>query len=368
MKKVKVCHITTVHEWDDLRILPKQCMSLAKSGYEVHLVANGKEDSFEYETHIHNINFTGGRIKRILFGTQKALKKALEVKADIYELHDPELLLIARKLKASGAKVIFDSHENVPADILDKEWIPSKLVRKIISGIYDKFESNVTNQIDGVISVLEPITDKFKNPVRETIKNFPILNSVYKHKDNWTEDKAYLIYTGGLSKIRGLKQMIDALEYVEHDVTLHLFGAWETEEYHRQCQASKGWGKVKFHGMVSNDEVYKALSGAHLGMVNFLKVPNHILAHPNKAFEFMAAGIPMIMSDIEFWKDEFSDTAYFVDPEKPKEIASKINEVLGKREEMKARGELGVKLTHEKFSWDSQGKKLVKFYQKIMEN
>ena len=73
-KKTKVVHITTVHKRTDVRILQKECTSLAKSGYEVHLiVADSKGDeTTEYGVNIHDIGTSTGRLQRIFSSSSKA--------------------------------------------------------------------------------------------------------------------------------------------------------------------------------------------------------------------------------------------------------------------------------------------------------
>ena len=90
MGKRKVCHVTSVHPADDIRIFHKECGSLSNAGYEVYLVAP------EILNHIRNgiqiigvLNKPVSRLQRILFYTKRVYKNALWVNADIYHLHDP---------------------------------------------------------------------------------------------------------------------------------------------------------------------------------------------------------------------------------------------------------------------------------------
>ena len=95
---MKICHVTSAHESDDIRILHKECVSLAKvNENDVYLVARG--DSYDYKgVHVVGIGeLPSGRISRIIQGSKAAFEKALSIDADIYHLHDPELLLYAKK-------------------------------------------------------------------------------------------------------------------------------------------------------------------------------------------------------------------------------------------------------------------------------
>lgn len=109
---IKVCHMTSAHDPEDIRIFHKECVSLAKAGYDVYLVQPG--DSYE-KNGVHLVGLSApaqGRMEHFLHSAKNAYKKALEVDADIYHLHDPELLGYGLKLKRRGKKVTFDSHEH----------------------------------------------------------------------------------------------------------------------------------------------------------------------------------------------------------------------------------------------------------------
>ena len=173
---VKVCHITSVHPVEDVRIFQKECVSLAKARYDVTLIQQG--ESYE-KSGIHILGFgeiAPNRFQRMLFTARKAYRKALAADADIYHLHDPELLPYGLKLKRRGKTVIFDSHEDVPADILGKEWLPVFL-RKGISRLYMWYENRCFAQMDAVIGVTPHICDRIRRQCAraELITNYPIL-------------------------------------------------------------------------------------------------------------------------------------------------------------------------------------------------
>ena len=116
----RVCHVTSVHPRYDVRIFLKECVSLAKAGYEVTLLcADNLPAEIRDGVTIKSVDyFPSGRIKRILGAKKAMLKGALEIDADIYHLHDPELLPVALSLKNRGKIVIFDSHEEYQHEYL----------------------------------------------------------------------------------------------------------------------------------------------------------------------------------------------------------------------------------------------------------
>ncbi|NLX02829.1 MAG: glycosyltransferase family 4 protein, partial [Syntrophomonadaceae bacterium] len=151
---MKICHITTVHPRYDVRIFWKECLSVARAGNEVFLIVNDNEDD-EVINGVKILSIKSpfkNRMSRILSrgAKRRICKKAKNLKADIYHFHDPELLGLGVKLKKSGFCVIYDSHEDVPRQILAKEWIPSFL-RGILSGLFELYENRCARKYDAII-------------------------------------------------------------------------------------------------------------------------------------------------------------------------------------------------------------------------
>ena len=123
---MKICHITTVHKQNDIRIFLKECSSLAKL-YETHLIVINGQNSTLNNVHIHGVQVEfSNRLQRFTKAVRSAYLKAVEINADIYHIHDPELLRITRKLKRQRKKV--NSPLRLPAmTTLQKAVIITKL-------------------------------------------------------------------------------------------------------------------------------------------------------------------------------------------------------------------------------------------------
>ena len=141
----KICHMSSVHSGLDVRIFHKECCSLANNSYEVSLVINANEsDRLIAESNnvsLYPLRFEEGRFKRIFLSRiTRCFIKALKTKSDIYHFHDPELIPFGVLLSLFGKKVIYDVHEDVPLDILNKSWIPI-LIRKLLSKFINFIEN-----------------------------------------------------------------------------------------------------------------------------------------------------------------------------------------------------------------------------------
>ena len=363
----RICHFTSVHAWNDIRIYKKMCVSLAKNGFEVILIAPNAEEGIHEGVQVISVPAeTGSRLKRVLKTAKLVYQKALEVDADLYHFHDPELLRFGKKLAKKGKKVIYDSHEDVPADILYKDWIKSSLLRKLVSKVYNFYEKRIIRKLAGIISVSEPITAKFNHPRTATIKNYPLVDKIAQYAGLKSVEQLKLNYSGGMSQIRGIKELLQAVEYMKTDVTLVITGVWQSENYRIECEALNGWKKVDFRGFVSLEENYKIISECHIGVVNLMPVGNNLKSLPIKTYEYFACGLVVQMSDLDFWKEEFGDHAFYHDPYQPKELAKKLDYLAENRDLLEKWAESGKNFIIKERSWKSQHELLVAFYNKLL--
>ena len=121
---MKVCHLSSVHPRNDIRIFLKECISLKDAGYDLsYVVADGLGDDEIQTIKIFDVGKPKHRFTRIFFSSLKVIIKGATIKADVYHFHDPELALFCLVYRILGKKVIFDVHENVVEQIQDKTWL-----------------------------------------------------------------------------------------------------------------------------------------------------------------------------------------------------------------------------------------------------
>lgn len=364
----KVCHITSAHGPEDVRIFHKECVSLAKAGYETYLVQRG--ESYE-KNGVHIVGFgkvTGGRLKRMTQVSRRAYETALTVDADIYHLHDPELLPYGLKLKKKGKKVIFDSHENTLDSILQKEWIPAPL-RKIVYLWFKAHQKNVCRQLDAVISVTPNIVEYFRtvNPRTVQVANFPILPAEMPSLPE--QGGRTLVFAGGISRQWNHHTIIKALEKLP-DCEYLLCGIADAP-YLQELQALPAWEQVRYLGRVPHGEVPALLAQSTIGMAVVSYSRNSDWKNGTmgntKIFEEMLAGLPVICTDFVLWRKFVKryHCGICVDTENPEEIVSAIRYLLDHPEEAHQMGENGRRAVKEKFNWGEEEKKLLALYEGV---
>lgn len=365
----KVCHMTSVHPAEDVRIFQKECVSIAKAGYDVYLVERG--ESYEKNgVHIVGVGQpSGGRLSRMTAFAKKVYQAALAIDADVYHLHDPELLPYGLKLKRKGKKVIFDSHEDVPADILEKYWVPAPL-RKLISRGYARYETYCFSRVDGVIGVTPAMCDRLENSCRRfvMVTNYPIWEESLPVP---TFQSRKVAFPGLISQSWCIDTLLRAVESIE-DVTVELRSRQIIEPYGSSLRSLSGWKKVNFPGRVSHEEVLRLLADCMCGIALLHECPNSggrmgTLGN-TKIFEYMMVGIPVICTDFILWKQIMDrwDCGICVDPENVDEIAAAISYLLDHPEEARQMGENGRRAVKEEFNWGVEEKKLLALYEEIL--
>lgn len=365
---IKVCHISTVHSAFDDRIFYKECISLSKNGFDViFLVRHDKSETKENISIISLPTFSG-RFSRLFLGTYTAFKKALKINAKLYHFHDPELMFLGVLLKISGKKVIYDVHEDLPKQVLYKEWIKSNFVKKTFSNLISIFEHFCSYFFNATVSATDDIAVKFKHKKHNiVVKNYPILEFInVNNQIDIKKNKFTFIYAGGLTKVRGIKEIIQAMGLLNNDAELWLLGEFDSDEYKRECELLDGWKKVSYFGFVKLNVVFEYIDKADAGLALLYPIKNYLTSLPVKAFEYMALAKPMIVSDFPFWKEIFKDSSLFCNPYSPQDIAEQMQFLMNNKEKATEMGKKGQSKVFQEYSWSNEEKKLLNLYHSIL--
>lgn len=367
----KICHITSVHYRYDTRIFLKMCTSLSQKYTTYLVVADGLGNEVKNGVNIIDTGSFLSRKERIFKAPNVVYQKALELDADLYHIHDPELMHIALKLKKQGKCVIYDSHEDFPDQLKSKEYL-NKYFAYTLSFLTKFYEKYICSRLSFVVAATPKIRNKFLKFCSNVIdiNNYPILGELSSDHKSWSNVNKEIAYIGTISKERGIIELVKALEYTTSEVRLNLVGTFEEIDTYNIVKNLDGWKYVNELGKRNRVEVKEILDKSLLGIVTFLPSPNHTEAQPNKMFEYMSAGIPVLGSFFPLWKDilEGNDCGICIDPESSKEIASVIDKLVADPNFAKVMGERGIQAINEKYNWSIEEIKLFKLYEKLLGN
>ena len=365
---MKVCHLSSAHGQEDTRIFHKECVSLVKAGYEVYEVTKGAT----YDKHgvrVIGVSSSGkGRIGRMTRMTKAVYRKALEINAELYHAHDPELLPILMKLKRKGKKVIFDSHEHTASAIEEKTYIPRPL-RKTAKLLYESYQTRVCRKLDAVVTATPNVTEYFRSVGCKRVVdlcNFPILNCDFHEPDYSSRTVSF---AGGISPQWNHEHIIRALGSVDR-VKYVLCGAAK-ESYLEKLKAEDAWGKVDFQGRIPFEQVPDVLARSAVGMSLLTPGANTDWNNGNmantKIFEEMMAGLPVICTGFVRWKRfvEEYDCGICIEPDNEMQIADAIKKLIDNPTLARVKGLNGRRAVETAFNWGEEEKKLVALYQEI---
>lgn len=364
----KVCHVISGYYRNDARIFYRQCISLKKKGYDVSILTNdGEEDEEVDGIKFFSTTFWHKRLKVLLFAKQQFFKKLLEIDADIYQLHSPELLSLVKLLKYKNKIVIYDAHEDLSNHVLEKDWIPTKILRYILSKISEIYINRKFNIIDEVISPVDHVINKIKSKNATRITNFPIITHTNKIlKNDFVNRKNIICYSGTVYRYSNQYELFDAISEIRN-IEYHIAG-YIDEDFLSTLKKIDCSKKLKYYGRISKFELKKFYDNSLIGFVVYdykLNLGYNLGSFgTNKIFEYMEAGLPIICTDFILWKEiiEKYDCGICVEPNNSNQIKNAINFLINNKEKAYQMGQNGQKAINSEYNWDVEEKKYLQMY------
>jgi glycosyltransferase involved in cell wall biosynthesis len=369
----RIVHLTSVHPVFDVRIFHKECKSLARAGYDVTLIAAHDRDEIVDGIRVNAIPRPSSRLSRMLFATSHILRQAIREDADLYHFHDPELIPVALLLRFRKKKVVYDVHENVPADISTKHYIPRPF-RRPLAGLAGLIEMNAARFFSAIVPATDAIARRFGFRAGHTVivNNYPALDEELRDETHSSHrSSSTLIYAGLLSEDRCIREVVQAMSLLPPglEVTLNLAGTFSPAEYLHRVKTGPGWDRVNFLGGVSRLDVSRLLSSARAGLCLYRPDPNCLEAAPNKLFECMHAGLPVIASDLPGLRAIVGAVrcGLLVNPLDSNAVAGAIQYLLTHPREAEQMGQRGREAIQRTFNWAGEESKLLKLYAELLD-
>jgi glycosyltransferase involved in cell wall biosynthesis len=364
----KVCILTSVHPPLDARIFEREAKTLALAGYQVVLMAahdttNENRDGIL----IKSLPKPSRRLGRVL-NWPRFLKRGLQERADIYHIHDPDLLPMALVLRVLTRRpLIYDCHEHYPEEILTREWLPS-LVRPIVAHLFDWFERIVATALSAVVGVEDSQLRRF--PRATLLYNFPAAAS-FKSLPDTPLEPGLLLYAGSLTATYGIWQLVEMMKYLSDlPVRLVILGRFDlpvTQSRFLAQVARDAPDRIQWKGRVPFSVVCEWLGRASIGLMPNQSYGSNRFIH-SKLFEYMAAGLPVIASDLPLNRlfVESAECGLLVPPSDAAGYAQAVRYLLEHPDQARQMGQNGQKAFRERYNWETQSPKLLELYERLL--
>ena len=369
MNKYKIAVISSVHETFDTRIYYKQIDTLRKrydvtyyTPYDDQVPENWMVGLFKGQT----------KLGRLLTHLSLLLKLPAS-SFNLYLLHDPELLPLGIILKLFGKKVVWDMHEDTYNDIQTKNYLPS-IVKIIFAFLYRLIQGMAFRFFDGFILAEDDYASYFNNANKFCIvHNYPLHSNLKKNRGG-EKVRDTMVYLGSITTNRGIFQLLHLCYEVKKKITqikLVLIGPFsEKGLYLRVIEIIKNLrieNNVEIRGPLKSIDAYPIVAKSMIGLALLLPEPNFTKSLPTKLFEYMALGLPVVVSNFPLWEDILNryNAGVTVDPLKITDNAILITDLLmnPKSYEIKS---LNARKAAQAYSWETEGKVMNNFLEKIM--
>jgi glycosyltransferase involved in cell wall biosynthesis len=367
--KPKVAHLTSVHPASDTRIAYRECATLAQAGYDVVLIAAGSLAEVPAGVRLHGVSLPRNRFERMTKTIWHVFRAALAERADVYHFHDPELMGVGLALRALGARVVFDVHEDIPQDIIDKPWIPLAF-RAPVSFASEIALRALQRGYSAIVAATPAIARRFANPRTIVVANYPRIEELPRASAEQFADRARsVVYLGAITQLRCIGEIMSAFSspQLASGIRLRLAGHFENDELERSVRAMPGWKNVDFMGFCRRSEVGGVLGSVRAGLLLFRQAANHEEAMPTKLFEYLGAGLPVVISNTlqccSIVRE--NDCGIVVDPADSDAISSAISRLVENPAVAQSMGNRGRRLVKEHFQWSSEASKLTRLYAEI---
>lgn len=367
-----VVQISSVHPTFDTRVFEKCCKTLVERGWRVSLVIQADQAGIVDGVNLIPLERPRGRFGRVFKTGREAMKLALETGAPVCHVHDPELLLWTWMLTRRGRKVVFDMHENLPAAIRAKDWLP-RWLRPVISRGVQIAERVLLRDKDVVLAETSYERDYEYLPRRIVVQNFPRtaqLSGVQAAK----RAVPTLAYLGHIHQTRGSLTMVEVLRRLRQEgieAELLLIGRVPPEHKLALLERAKEAGtKVEFAGHLAPLDAWTRVASCQVGMAVLSPEPNYITSYPTKMFEYMALGLPVVVSNFPLYREVIDQHAcgYAVDPLDTDAVTAAVRDVLVDKEKAIELGRRGQRAVAGHYSWESEQTALTDLYTYLLDS
>lgn len=348
----------------------KSCLALQKAGYEVLLVGRKQRksppmDERPYTTHRMKLLFEKGP----LFYAEYNIRLfffLLFHRANLLLSNDLDTILpnyFISRLK--DCKMLFDSHEYFTET-------PELVNRPKVQKVWKSIEGFVVPKLDEMITVCDSIAELFREKYGvkcHVIRNIPSKKAMPPKGDkaalDLPTDKHLLVLQGsGINIQRGAEELVQAIQYLDDSLLMIIGGGDVLPILKQMVEQLQITERVRFFPRMPYQQMMAYTQLAELGFCLDKDTNlNYRFSLPNKLFDFIQAGVPIIAShltEIEKIIRQY-DLGLFIESHEPTTIAATIKDALSDAERYGC-WKQHLAVAAQDLCWENEEQKLLEIY------
>ncbi len=374
----RICIVTSIHPDYDKRVW-RHAKSLAASGVEVHLICPWSIPSGSVIDGVHIISFgrVHGRKARLFKLPYRIAPLVARIirHVDLLHFHDIDLLpmmMLARFFRP----VVYDVHENYPDEMLVRYWVPGP-IRKPLYWLVRCGQYLASLVIRNIVLVVPAQERDFpKKFIRKMLmRNYGSKALLEQASADYLNRAPRVAFTGSQYPENGTFLVLEIAERlkasgikVEFLCSDRFANPALRAEFLGRVQNMELQRHVVLVQNVPAPEIMSVLNQARIGLLANLRVLKQEKALPTRLFEYMAAGLPVVASDLPLIAHYVNDAncGLLAKPEDPQSFTSAITRLLDDEKMAMNMGRRGQHAFIDRFSWESQIPGLLSFYDKVL--
>lgn len=370
-QRFDVLHLSSAHPWTDVRIHQRQAASAAAAGLRTGLIAvenadRGAERAWGTDP------ATGvsvrciprrSRLRRMTVSSAQVVRLALRTPSEVVQLHDPEMLWAVPLLRASGRKVVYDAHEDLPDQVRGKEYLRGVL--RVLAIAVAHVLVRLAGASDAVVAATPAVASRFPRAKTTVVRNLPRVTDADLVAS--LDRPARVVYLGSHSRDRGLEALCDIARRPDRSWQLVTAGPVEPSSHRQAFDELVRAELIDHRGVLPPSDARALLLESRVGLLPLRPTPAYRTSIPTKLFEYMAAGLAVVATDVPFWRELLDgiDCVTWVPADDPAAITSAIERYVREPERARGHARAGRTAVIERLRWEVDESVLLGVYRSL---
>jgi len=384
----------------DIRV-EKEAISLTKAGHEVYLLCFRRKDERQSEILYKGIHLIKISVSETIIKKLRALTNTIlniypyywafyilrfikKYRIEVLHIHDLYMLpagFVANHRLKNRLPIVGDLHENY-ADALPFYRFSSTFPGNLLIS-YKKWKSTeqkLISKLDYIIAVAEEMKQRIETFTSRqdniyVVDNAEEIDDFLNYREDETilnryPDKFIISYLGGIDYHRGIDTVIEALVYLKHIDNLVFLLIGEVKNIARISKKINDLNlshKIIFEGYSPRGEYQNYFRISDIGIIPHLKTVHTDNTSPNKLYQYMLMGVPVIASNCNSIQNiiEPNNAGLIFESGNAKDLAEKVNYLYNHPDQRKKLGDNGINTIRTKYNWQLNAEKLKELYKRV---